>query len=204
MVIPLIIGVVGKMASGKSTVCDYLKTLFEDAEIIDVDIVAKGIYSENPEVIGDLKHFFGETICFPDGELDYNTLALKIFSSQKNLKKINSIMFPKIKARIEVVLEEKSKRDCLIIDAAVLFDAKLSEFCDYIIWVKAEKTRRFKQLRSICNLSDEDIITRIDGQVINIMKEKVDYIINNSGTLAELKVSVKNIADKIKADGSVK
>ena len=196
----MIIGVVGKMASGKSTVCRYLQTLIDDTEIIDADSVAKDIYLEEPEVVADLKKCFGASICYPEGHLDYNSLALKIFSSRNELEKINAIMFPRIESRIKKIISEKRFRNCLIIDAAVLFDAKLFRLCDYIIWVKADRQKRFGQLLLLCDLDEGSINTRLDGQVINIKEKQVDFIIDNNGTLEDLKNNVKKIAGAIKSE----
>jgi dephospho-CoA kinase len=202
-VILLIVGVVGKMASGKSTVCRYLQTQIEDTEIIDVDNAAKAIYCEEPEVVEELKECFGNSICFPEGNLNYNNLALKIFSSQKELEKINTIMFPKIEKKVNKILEEKKDKNCLVIDAAILFDSELYKLCDYIIWVKTNRSRRFKQLSALCDLDEEEVNTRLDGQIINIKERLVDFIIYNNGTLQGLEKNVEKISDAIKS-GSIK
>ena len=195
----LIIGVTGKTASGKSTICHYLQNLIEDSEIIDVDSAAKAIYCEEPAVVEELISCFGEAICSKKGKLDYNRLASVIFSSKKELDRINKIMFPKIENKTGEILDEKKSRNCLIIDAAILFDSELYKSCDYIIWVKAEREKRFKRLSSTCDLPDEQINTRMDGQVINIKEELVDFVIENNSTTQDLEDSVKKIVEIIKS-----
>jgi dephospho-CoA kinase len=193
----LIIGVAGKIASGKSTVCSFLKNLIKDCIILDVDSIAKKIYSENPAVVKKLEDSFGASIFFSNGNIDYNKLALKIFSSRENLKKINSIMFPEIENKISKILKEEKHRSCVIVDAAVLFDAGLYKYCDYIIWVDAERERRFEQLTSCSSLSKFEIKKRIDGQMVNIIEELVDFKIKNNGILKDLKEDVKKIVSVI-------
>jgi dephospho-CoA kinase len=193
----LIIGVAGKIASGKSTVCSVLKNLIKDCIILKVDSIAKKIYSENQAVVKKLENSFGASIFFSNGNIDYNKLALKIFSSRENLKKINSIMFPEIKNKISKILEEEKYMSCVIIDAAVLFDAGLYKYCDYIIWVDAERERRFEQLTACSSLSKSEIKKRIDGQMVNIIEELVDFKIKNDGDLKDLKEDVKKIVSVI-------
>ncbi len=195
----MIIGVVGKIASGKSTVCNYIQNHVEDSEIIDVDSAAKTIYCEEPSVVEEIMSCFGETVCSKKGKLNYNRLASMIFSSKKALDRINEIMFPKIENKIGKILDEKKNRNCLIIDAAILFDSKLYKYCDHIIWVKAERERCCKRLSSICDLDDEQINTRIDGQVINIKEELVDFVIENNSTMQDLVDNVKKIVELIKS-----
>ncbi len=180
-----VLGVTGKIASGKSTVAGYIGKLKKGTLVVDVDKVAKSIYPKNPEILKKLEEVFGEEVFDDNGNLVFKALAGRVFSSKKELRKLNNLMFPLIRSEIENILNKKRKAEYIIIDAAILFDCRLNEFCDYIILVNNPVKRR-KQFLHDNGYSDSEIKLRIEGQHININKNEVDFIIDNSGSRESL------------------
>ncbi len=198
----MVIGVVGKISSGKTTVCHFIKESVNDSIIIDVDRVAKDIYKENPDIIKDLISLFGAPVCRADGTLDFSALALKVFSSKKDLEKINQLMFPLINKKASTLISKHKKDKNIIIDAAVLFGSGIYKLCDFIIWVRADRKMRVDLFRARCELDLSEIKTRIDGQFIEIKRNRVDFIINNNKEIKDLENKVKRIVEKIKTNES--
>lgn len=157
--------------------------------------MAKSIYSKNPEVLDKLKVIFGKEIFGPDGKLIFESLAEKVFSSKKDLGKLNSLMFPLIRNQVENILNNNQNKDYIIIDAAVLFDCKLDLFCDYIILVEASAKKR-KTLLNSKGFSNDKIELRMKGQHIKIQKEKVTFVIDNNGSKKDLLDKVEKIIKK--------
>jgi dephospho-CoA kinase len=191
-----VLGVTGKIASGKSMVAEIIKEIKKEASIIDVDEVAKGIYPENPGVLKELKDLFGEDIFGPKDCLVFRLLAEKVFSSKRRLMKLNKLMFPLIKKEVKGILESKSAVNYIVIDAAVLFGCGLDKFCDYIILVESPLEKRKKRLRSL-SLAEDEIKLKVEGQYIEIVKDRVDFIIKNDGSRDFLFRKVKNILKNI-------
>lgn len=188
----------GKIASGKSTVSSFIKKLRCNTLIIDADKVAKDIYSENESVLEKLREVFGGQIFEQDKKLNYSFLAKVVFSDRKELGKLNEIMFPLVKDKIEGIIKGNMDKDYVIVDAAALFDSGLDLICDYIIWVRANKDRRKVFLKEKNRgFSNDEINLRIEGQYINVKPSRVDFIINNNGSLEELYRKVGEILKKI-------
>ncbi len=146
----------------------------------------------------DIKRIFGQCVFFPDGAIDYKILGNIVFSSKKELEKLNSIMFPRISGRISDFIKVCKPKEYIIIDAAILFDARLDRFCDITILVKASRQLRKKLLESKCSLSDSEIESRIKGQHLNINEESVDHIIENTGNRRSFYIKIREAADKIR------
>ena len=161
-----VIGITGKMASGKSTVCSYLKEFIRGAAALDVDSLAKEIYCENPGLVERLKTCFGECILSPDGLVDYKSLGRIVFSSKDDLEKLNNIMADEIFKKIEEFLKKNKELKCVIIDAAILFNNDIYKLCDVIIRVTADKRKRLKLLTNKAGLPESEAILRIEGQHI--------------------------------------
>lgn len=189
-------GITGRIATGKSTVSGFIKKIKKKVLMLDIDKLAKSLYSKDPEILIKLKVIFGNEIFGPEGDLIFKSLAEKVFSSKKDLKKLNTLMFPLIRNQVENILNKNRDRDYIIIDAAVLFDCKLDMFCDYIILVEAPGKMRETFLKSK-GFSNEKVKLRIKGQRIKIKMEKVEFIIENNGSKKDLFDKVKKILEKI-------
>jgi len=195
----IVLGITGKTASGKSTIGKYIKKQIGDTLFIDVDKVAKDIYCKNQNTRLDLVECFGENVCSFDGAVNYKLLAKKVFSSKKELARLNNLMFPLIEQEIQKIIKANRDKRCIIIDAAILFGSNLYKLCDCVIWVKAGIERRndFLKLKNK-HFSDEDIKLRLEGQHIKIIKKLVNFEIYNNGSLEDLYNQVNTIIPEIK------
>ena len=188
------------MASGKSTACSYLSEFIQGSIVLDVDSLAKEIYYENPGLVERLKTCFGECILSPDGLVNYKSLGRIVFSSKDNLEKLNSIMSAEIGKKIEEFLKKNRELNCVIIDAAILFNTGVYTLCDVIIWVTADKRKRLKLLKNKTGMTESEAIFRIEGQHIKYIKKSVDFTIRNEGSKISLRKKIFELAEKIKTD----
>jgi dephospho-CoA kinase len=195
-----IIGIAGKMASGKSTVCSYLKEFIPETAVLDVDSMAKEIYCENPVLVERLKACFGKGIISPEGLVDYKSLGRIVFSSKDDLEKLNNIMADEIVIKIQEFLKNNTEIQCVVIDAAILFNIGIHKLCDLIIWVTAEKRKRLKLLKNKTGMPESEAILRIEGQHIKYIKKSVDFTIKNDGSKISLRKKILELAEKIKPD----
>ncbi|MBE3114275.1 MAG: dephospho-CoA kinase [Actinobacteria bacterium] len=192
----VVLGISGRIASGKSTVSRYIKKIKKNTLILDVDKVAKNIYSKNPVILNELRKIFGDEVFNSDGDLIYKSLAEKVFSSKTELEKLNRLMFPLIRSEVKNILNENRDKNYIIIEAAILFDCKLDLMCDYIILVDTSDERRKIFLKNK-NFLDDDIELRIEGQHIKINRKKVNFIINNNNSKESLLKKVEKILKNI-------
>jgi len=195
----IVLGITGKTASGKSTIGKYIKKQIGNTLFIDVDKVAKDIYCKNQNIRRELVKCFGENVCSFDGAVNYKLLAEKVFSSKKELVRLNNLMFGLIEQEIQKIIKANRDKRCIIIDAAILFGSNLYKLCDCIIWVKAGIERRsdFLKLKNK-HFSDKDIHLRLEGQHIKIIKKLVNFEICNNGSLEDFYNEVNTIIPEIK------
>ena len=76
-----LVGLTGKTGAGKSTVSAYLKE--KGAYVIDGDVVARRVFSEDKSLIEKLVNAFGNVLN-DDGTLNRSGLAKKAFASPEN------------------------------------------------------------------------------------------------------------------------
>ena len=188
----MIIGLTGRISSGKSTVASIMEEVEERVRVLDADAVAKGIYKKNTGIKADLKKTFGPGIMDDDKNILYEKLAKIVFLDQIELNKLNRLMFPLIRREIKSMIKSDMGNDYIIIDAAVLFDAKLDLLCDFIVLVDTDESLRKTFLKNK-NLNDNEIELRIEGQHIKINESRVDFRIINDGRIENLREKTLNI-----------
>ena len=182
----------GKIATGKSTVGNYIKKIRDRVLLINEDNVAKDIYSKDKNILPKLKKTIGKDIFDKEGKIIYKVLADKVFSDRGELTKLNHLMFPLLRNEIENIIKSSDDRQYIIIDAAVLFNCGLDLLCDWVIGVDADIKLRKNYLKNK-NISENDIELRIKGQHIKINKKRIDFKIKNAGTLDDLHKQVEEI-----------
>jgi len=132
-----VIGIVGGVAAGKSTAAAALGQL--GCAVIDADAIA-GELLDDEAVRRELGRHFGGAIFAPDGTVDRKALGGIVFADGQSLARLNEVLHPRIRARIEEgIAEAQSRRDvpAVVLDAAVLFEARWDDLCSDIVFVEA-------------------------------------------------------------------
>jgi len=194
----IIIGVTGGMGSGKSSVCKILEKL--GVKIIEADKVAKSLYSTEPELKDKIVESFGSNVLDEWGEVSFTQLADKAFKDDKSSALLNQITHPFIRDAIrDKIIDHSITSDKIAVDAALLFEGKLLYAVDYIITVSAPVEVRINRIVSSGRFSEEEALKRISYQLSDEEKsEKADFVIQNDGTLDELKKKVEFVYNDIK------
>ena len=197
----LIVGLTGGIVGGKSTVASMFRDL--GAKIVDVDKLGHSITLPHRSAWIKIVKLFGKDILRNDLTIDREKLGKIVFTNSTLLKKLNKITHPEIirliKKEINLAKNKThSQEKILIINAALIYEAKIDKLMDNIIVVYINKDEQVKRLVKRNNLSKEEALQRIKSQMS--MKEKVKiagYVIDNSNSLDETKKQVEKIWKKL-------
>jgi len=180
------VAITGNIGSGKST---FTKFLFEAGyPVILADDISKEILAGDPEVRIEVINEFGAQ-SFLENKINKKYIADNIFSDPKKLKKINSILHPRVRKRIEFLSQEYFKEsDIVFVEAALIFESKIENMYDYVVLITADKELRMTRSTATKKISKEDFIKRDQNQMnVESKKKKADFIFTNDGTVLELK-----------------
>jgi dephospho-CoA kinase len=195
----IVVGITGGIASGKSTVSNIFKEDY-NAYIFDADKEAK-LLLLNKKISKEILR------TFPGLEsTDSLSMSKVVFKNEENQKKLNAILHPAVNVellkRIEKIGHEK-KYPMFIIDAALIIESGSYEYYyesgAYLILLTSSKTTRIERALSRGNLSKKSIKERMDLQwADDKKKDYADYILENNGSLDQLKSSITFLVKEIK------
>lgn len=180
-----VIGITGGVGAGKSRILEYLadKT---DCRIIIADQVAHRLEEPGEVCYERIVTLLGREIVGPDGRIDKDRMAARIFGDQEVLSRINEIVHPAVKAYIRQEIDEAEKAGTLrylFIEAALLIEDGYGQIVDEMWYIHADEAVRRERLRINRGYSDEKIDRMMQGQ----LSEEAFYrhcpvVIENSGT----------------------
>jgi dephospho-CoA kinase len=173
------IGLTGGIASGKSTVSEYLSSL--GIEIVDADLLAREVLILYPEILSYLRETYGDLI-FQEGVLDRRALGRIIFSDEQRKQEYLAVIMPKILHEARKRMEE-AEGPLVVLDAALLFEEGLDEDVDVTITVYIPSELQLERLMNRDHLTPSEAVARIRNQMtLEEKKERSDYVIDNSGS----------------------
>lgn len=189
-----IIGITGGIASGKSTVTNYL--IEKGYKVIDADKIAKDIVLPGRKANKLIELAFGSSY-FNNQVLDRKKLAEVIFHSDEKRMLLDSIMHPIIK---DEIIKEINESDGLVfIDVPLLYETGLDTLCDYVILVYVDKVTQINRLCIRDNIDNSYALAKIDSQMKLDDKLKLaDFVVDNSNSIIDTLLSVDNVLERIR------
>lgn len=186
-----VVGIVGKIASGKTTALNYFKELGYD--VISSDDIVNSLYSE-PEVIQKLKRRFVQAI--KDDAVDKHVLKEMILADEKKKIYLESVIHPLVEAKLLDFINS-SKTEFIFIEVPLLFTSHMDYMCDYIIGIDISNEKQIENLkkRHVEDIQNYLELNKNNGFDENI--DKMDFITSSNITIEELKLELKEIIEKI-------
>jgi dephospho-CoA kinase len=170
------VGLTGGIGSGKTVVANIFKVL--GIPVFDADANAKEIMEKDETLISQIKKEFGEEV-YTGTKLNRKYLADKVFADPYLLEKLNAIVHP---ATIQAGWNWAAKQTSpyIVKEAALMFEAGSAAGLDYVIGVTAPKPLRIKRVMERSGLSREEVISRMNRQVDDVIKMRLcDFVIVN-------------------------
>ena len=186
---PIVLGLTGGIASGKSIASHYLESL--RIPVIDSDQIVKDLWLKDHDMLDRIESVFHT--------LDKKTIAQTIFSDDTLRLVLNQIVHPYVFD--EINRELKSLRDevLVVIDMPLLFEVGYQDQVDYTAVVYVDEETALKRLIQRDGLSEFDAKARIHAQIpINQKCDLSDYVLDNTKSETELYKQIDLMLGKIK------
>ncbi|BFM41050.1 dephospho-CoA kinase [Synechocystis sp. LKSZ1] len=180
-----LIGLTGGIATGKSTVADYLQQRYQ-LTLLDADHYAREAVSPLSPILQALAQRYGLVILLADGNLDRPKLGEIIFNDPQERAWVESQIHPYVRACFEQALHQLSD-PTLVLVIPLLFEAGLTDWVTEIWVVTCRPEQQLQRLIQRNSLSEDQAQQRILSQLPLAKKvERADVVLDNSGDLAHL------------------
>lgn len=203
-----VIGLVGGIGSGKSTVA----LAFEELGCVVSDSDKSGAEAlRRPEIIKELVGWWGDEILNDSGQVDRKKVAGIVFRDPEQRTRLEGLVHPLIHAERHELIEKSRSNDdirAVIVDAPLLFEAGVDSECDAVVFVQTPKRIRAQRVQETRGWDESELDRREKAQLgLEQKRERADYIVANGGSVDELMPQVVRTLESIEesmmgSDGS--
>lgn len=182
------VGLIGNIASGKTTVARFFQEL--GSEIISADKISRQLTAKNEAGFHEIIKHFGKSVIQSDGELNRRHLREVIFKHKEERRWLENLLHPMIREQIKNRLNEVESPYCLI--EIPLFSSKENyDYLNRILLVKANPDDQITRFIARDKGTKEDALAILSSQTsLDQHLALADDIIENTGSLEELRQQV--------------
>lgn len=191
---PLIIGVTGSIATGKSTACQVLADT--GAVHCDADRLVHRLYDPCTDAFDRIVGIFGEEIVGPDGFIDRRIMGAKVFGKPEEMNKLTTAI-GSIADAVKGVIDEwnrsMSAHEVAVLEAVNLVEAGYGQWCQQVWLFACDNEIARRRLEERNQYSDEEVEQRLASQRHwEDRAPAADLVIFNNGSEDQFTSEVKN------------
>ena len=195
------VGLTGGVASGKSTVSAMLADL--GAVVIDADLLAREVVAPGTEGLKEIAAAFGPEVVTKSGELDRPAMGTIVFGDEARRRTLEAIIHPRVRAR-GAELEAAAPPGAVVVhDIPLLAETGQGGAFDAVVVVDVPVEVQVERMTGLRGMSAQDAEARVRSQATREQRLAVaTYVIDNTGTLEDLRDRVTEVFYKLVSTGS--
>ncbi len=197
-----VIGIIGGIGSGKSTVAAEFAKL--GCKTIDADKIAHELL-ENSPVKEKIAASFGRAVLDSAGKIDRSKLADIAFSDADRLSALNKIIHPLVLKRAEELIKQyncQNQVKAIVLDMPLLVEVGWAKRCDKLIFVDCRRQLRADRAKKTGIFNENQQKIRENFQIsLDNKANTADNIIDNNSGLSELAEQIADIFSCIMDNG---
>lgn len=189
---PLIIGVTGSIATGKSSACNLMAA--QGATHLDADRLVHRLYDPGKPAFDRIVAIFGDEIVGEDGYIDRKILGSKVFGKPEEMKKLTTAI-GNIAEAVKGVVDDWNKTLCeddvAVLEAVNLIEAGYGQWCDAVWLFACEEDTARGRLMHRNGFTEDEANQRLASQrAWRDRKPASDRIFHNDGRIEEFEAEV--------------
>lgn len=199
-----VIGLVGGIGSGKSTIARACQSLRPLWTVLDADVVGHEVL-RTPEVRQQLSTTFGTEIFDNSGEVNRSRLARLVFGPEQFERRqaLEAIVHPEIRRRIEsqiATMRADGSAEAILLDAPVLLEAGWRAMCDLVVLIDVPREERLRRVVETRGWSEAEFDRRESSQMSLAEKQRLsDLSVHNEGDPHAVAAQLISLCDSRRA-----
>ena len=181
-----IIGITGGIASGKSTVTNFLRQ--KGFQVVDADAVVHQLQKPDGRLFETLVQHFGQEIILENGELNRPILASLIFSNPDEREWSKRIQGEIIREELATLRDQLAQTEVVFfMDIPLLFEQDYVSWFDETWLVYVDRDVQVERLMKRDHLSQDEAESRLAAQwPLDKKKDLTSHVLDNNGNQEQL------------------
>ncbi|EID30639.1 dephospho-CoA kinase [Streptococcus mitis] len=190
-----IIGITGGIASGKSTVTNFLRK--QGFQVVDADVVVHQLQRPSGRLFEALVQHFGQEIILENGELNRPLLASLIFSNPEEREWSRITQGEIIREELATLRNQLAQMEAIFfMDIPLLFEQDYVSWFDDTWLVYVDRDVQVERLMKRDQLSKDEAESRLAAQwPLEKKKDLSSHVLDNNGNQDQLLTQVLSLLD---------
>ena len=190
-----IIGITGGIASGKSTVTNFLRQ--KGFQVVDADALVHQLQKPGGRLYQVLVQHFGQDIVSENGELNRPLLASLIFSNTEEREWSKQIQGEIIREELATLRDQLAQtEEIFFMDIPLLFEQDYVSWFDETWLVYVDRDVQVERLMKRDHLSKDEAEFRLAAQwPLEKKKDLASHVLNNNGNQDQLLTQVFSLLE---------
>ena len=197
---PLLVGLTGGIAGGKTTVANMLMALGSPA--IDFDVLARQVVEPGKPAWKEIVDYFGKQVLQKDGHLDRKILSKIVFRNMEKRKRLESFTHPHIFEEFEnqvTKIADKDPDSIIQVVMPLLIESNLEYLFHRVVVVYVPEEKQIQRLVQRDRISKQEAANILRAQLpIDEKAGHADFIINNEDSVEETRRQVEDLWQTLK------
>ena len=189
-----IIGILGGIGSGKSTVAAAFRDV--GCRVIDSDAIVHSLLRRE-DVRARLVDVIGAGILDSSGMIDRAALAQAAFGQRETLKFLMDVLHPLVLERTEALMDiyQGQTEVCgIVLDMPLLLEVGWEKKCDFLVFVDCSEEKRRQRAKKSKKIDFEQLKIRESFQIsLDKKKQKAHYIVYNNSDKSDMAEQIAQI-----------
>ena len=127
----IVIGIVGLISSGKTTVCETISQ--NGFKVINLDILSHQVYRSGSSAYKEIINTWGKDVLDDQKQISRASLAEKVFVKGDNeISKLEKIVWPHLISMLEEKLIKHHNEEAIFVEGAKILNSDFVKYCDKI------------------------------------------------------------------------
>ncbi|RKZ34523.1 MAG: dephospho-CoA kinase, partial [Gammaproteobacteria bacterium] len=188
---PLVIGLTGGIASGKSTAAEVFSEL--GVPVIDADTLTRELVEPGRPELEAIVNHFGEDVLDADGHLHRRDLRDRVFSDPNARRELEDILHPGVKRGMRDALAKIETPYCVLM-IPLLVETGAWDFIDRVLVIDTEPSYQIRRTMERDHCDEDSVRSVLAAQASRETRlAAADDVIDNRGDPKALDTQVERL-----------